>query len=97
MADVRTEFHHGGRLTTARGARFEENPVCHFAGAAETLRIRKSIIAPESADGLTLVLHKRERWVRADRVAKFLEFPINAVLSQDRPESQWIKEDVDIF
>jgi hypothetical protein len=97
LAEIRTEFDNGGRFTAAGGARFEKNPVRHFAGAAKMLRVRKAIVPPKSTDGLTLVLYKRERRVRGNGIAQLLEFPIDPVLSQGRTERAGIEEYVDVL
>src|SRR5580700_4542777 len=75
------------------GASFQQHSRRDFAGAAEALLIGEAVVSSESADGLTLAVHKRERRVRADGVAEFLELPIYAVLSEDRRELKRIKED----
>src|ERR1017187_7670873 len=97
LAEVRAQFDGDSRFPAAGAARLYQHAVGNLAGSAEKLRVRETVIAPESADGLTLAGDECQRRVRADGVAECLQLPVDGSMSQDGPEGLRIKENVDVF
>jgi len=70
LTQVRPQFDHGGGLTPAGGARFDEHPVGDFAGTAEELGVGEAVIAPETPDSLALIGDEGQRSMRTYGVAE---------------------------
>jgi hypothetical protein len=97
LTNIGTQVNNAGGFAATCCPGFEENATGDFARSTETLRIGEAVVATESANGLALLLDKRKRRVRSDSITEFLEFAINAVLSQGWFEPERIEEDVDVF
>jgi len=97
LAEVRTEFHSGRGFASARSTRFEQDAVGNFAGTAEALLVGETVVASESADGLTFALDKGQGRVRRHGVAKFLEFAVDSPFPERRSKGLRVEEDVNVF
>ena len=61
------------------------------------MRVGEAVVAPESAYRLALRRDEGERRVSADGIAEPLEFPVDAVLTEDGLESTGIEKNIDVF
>ncbi len=84
-------------VAAARCARLKEHAVGNLAWSAESLGIGKTVISPESTDGLALIFNKQQRRMLPHRIPKLLKLSVYSVLSQRGLKRRGIKKDVDIF
>jgi predicted acylesterase/phospholipase RssA len=68
---VATQLDDRGWLASASGSGFKKDAISNLTWAAESLGVGEAIVASEAADGLALVLNKRQRRMPTYGVTKF--------------------------